>query len=170
MSGTAWLIGSRYALTAGHVVAPDKDPLGLLCGDKRIPFTILKQSQDPDLALLLLDEPCFEHPTVRFASANPGAATGVWPIGCPAGRCGWITSGVVTGYAAVGPEGQTRMLISDAQIFFGNSGGLVTDSEGRAVGLTSGMVCFKGARDVCYSVHVPVETILQWLSELGGVR
>lgn len=66
---------------------------------------------------------------VSYTSSNPTLGDTIYVAGWPAGRHLHLTSGLMSSIANCG----------SAQVYFGNSGGVVMNSAGQVVGLVSGM-------------------------------
>ncbi len=140
VNGAGVLIHESLVLTAYHVV--DHAPVvGVRCGSTDIPAAVAAFNPIADLALLELAFPCNMKPsTMAVKNRVPGDV--VIAEGCPGSMCGFKLYGHVVGYMPVkSPVGIERnLLITDAHIWFGNSGGPLFDKNGYVVGIASQLV------------------------------
>lgn len=135
--GAGFLVGDgRMALTAAHVLdGMEGVRVKLASGEWR---SARVERIDPagDVAALLIDgEP---GQSVRVAPALPRQGQAIAAIGSPKGLDFSMSAGIVSRYGQqggfIGPAG---MLQIDAPITGGNSGGVVVNGRGEAVGLVS---------------------------------
>ena len=118
--GAGFLVGDgRTALTAAHVLA-----------------RVARIDHVRDVAALLIDgEP---GQPVRVAPALPRQGQAIAAIGSPKGLDFSMSAGIVSRHGQVGGLiGAAGMLQIDAPIAGGNSGGVVVNGRGEAVGLVS---------------------------------
>lgn len=129
------LLDATHVLTAAHCI---KEPVVMVsCAGRFLPATVIKYSQEAELAELELQEACDQRFT-KVASSNPVQGTQVQAIGCPLGKCGRITQGVVSDYGASMGH---AVLITDTPTWFGNSGGGLYNMRGELVGIASQISC-----------------------------
>jgi serine protease Do len=135
--GAGFLVGDgRTALTAAHVLdGMEGVRVKLASGEWR---SARVEHIDPagDVAALLIDgEP---GQPVRVAPALPRQGQGIAAIGSPNGLDFSMSAGLVSRYGQQGGLiGPADMLQIDAPITGGNSGGVVVNGRGEAVGLVS---------------------------------
>lgn len=168
-NGSSVLIAPRLALTAAHVI---KDAvMSVDCQGVQIPAVVIRQDDAIDLALLYLTQTC-DAPTAKLTRHNAPIGTAVTAIGCPDGNCGWQAKGHVVGYTALGIRDLPRrpVLVTDAPIYFGNSGGPLVDDQGRLVGICSQVFRFSAGGDQSieqwaprFGAFVPAEAIFNFL-------
>ena len=135
--GAGFLVGDgRTALTAAHVLAGrDGVRVKLASGEWRS-ARVARIDQVRDVAALMIDgEP---GQPVRVAPALPRQGQAIAAIGSPKGLDFSMSAGIVSRYGQVGGLiGAAGMLQIDAPIAGGNSGGVVVNGRGEAVGLVS---------------------------------
>lgn len=109
-----------------------------------------------DLALVWTEDPL--PATIPLAPKNPVVGTDVTAVGFPLGGPLTTTNGKVVGYAP-DPIGESNlpMLMNDAPIKHGSSGGPLINDQGQIVGVVY-------AHDGNMSVAVPVDVLRQVLS------
>lgn len=89
-----------------------------------------------DLALVRLEEPSTQFPTVTLAAAvKLNAGDTVHAIGSPKGQAGTITTGTFTRLTPQGSLQTSRGLLEP-----GNSGGPLLNAEGEVVGINKGLL------------------------------
>jgi len=164
-NGTGFVIAPGYVLTNRHVVAdadslvirnPD-DPQGTLSAK------VVAVSKDKDLALL--ECRTLKADPVVVAPLKIGRGTEVLVLGYPitsvVGSGLKATRGIVTGL----PSKETDdMLVLDAQVNPGNSGGPLADKSGRVVGVVSAKT-FSERFVQCYGLAIPIRDALPFIQE-----
>jgi S1-C subfamily serine protease len=163
INGAAVLLSPTQVLTAAHVL--DSDRVGIvLCAGEAIPGRVTRIDRGDDLAVLSLVRPC-QQTLTALAYSDPSVGTDVYALGCPERNCGTITKGVVARYdVAATEESEHPVLVSDAKIYFGNSGGGLYNPNNELVGIASQISCpSMGGIRVCYGFFIPVSTIHSFL-------
>ena len=135
--GAGFLVGDgRTALTAAHVLAGIEGVRVKLASGEWRSARVARIDHVRDVAALLIDgEP---GQPVRVAPALPRQGQAVAAIGSPKGLDFSMSAGIVSRHGQVGGLiGAAGMLQIDAPIAGGNSGGVVVNGRGEAVGLVS---------------------------------
>ena len=135
--GAGFLVGDgRTALTAAHVLAGIEGVRVKLASGEWRSARVARIDHVRDVAALLIDgEP---GQPVRVAPALPRQGQAIAAIGSPKGLDFSMSAGIVSRHGQVGGLiGAAGMLQIDAPIAGGNSGGVVVNGRGEAVGLVS---------------------------------
>jgi S1-C subfamily serine protease len=121
-----------YILTAAHLVDKETDSIYLYENKQQIcELEIVKRDTNNDLMLLQPKNPeVVPKVYTELAATEPTTSTNVTIVGNPASFEDVVSYGKVIDYV------NQYMVITD-NIWFGNSGGGVYDSEGRVVGIVS---------------------------------
>jgi len=130
-------------ITAYHVVK-DLNPNDVDVAVKETKFyrdcKLLRYDEEVDIAILEGIKPEEEHgPQAKLAKEDPNIGEELWVIGTPRAIERNVTRGVLG--RIIKFKGKT-LYRTDADIFFGNSGGGVFNREGRLVGLAVGVQVF----------------------------
>jgi S1-C subfamily serine protease len=162
------LINERMVLTAAHVSTGDAR---VNCGGVDITSHAVAYDRTVDLSLLTLEFPC---PLTISKIAHKNAALGseIHGSGCPKAKCGWLIFGRVIAYDTLPAAGDARpVMVSDAPIWMGHSGGPMYDVDGKLVGVASQMMRYDGPNGAfrLYAIYVPVESIWAFLSAISSV-
>lgn len=156
---SAVLLDSTHVLTAAHCIQ-ESTTMDLMCGSMMTPGLVIRFDKSIDLAEFELVEPC-NQPVSPVAKTNPARGDKVYTLGCPAGICGRITVGVVSGYASIHEH---QVLSTDATAFFGNSGGGLFNDSGEVVGICSTVEPHSAnGIQVLFTQYIPASTILRFL-------
>jgi serine protease Do len=153
-------------VVTNHHVVPG-DSAAVILGDGR-EFQAEVRARDPehDLALLKVD--------ARLTAAEPGDSRGVrvgslaFAIGNPWGQRGTVTSGIVLGNGPATEENPAHLadvVRADLRLAPGNSGGPMTDTRGRVIGINS---MISGGMAVAIPVHTVVAFVEQALESQPG--
>ena len=140
------LTADGYILTNKHVVAGSQSLTVELADGEQFPATIVKQSDDKDLALVKIDAKGLT-PAVIGDSATLQVGQTVIAIGSPLGTfTETVTKGILSATGRTitvqdevthQPTTLTGLLQTDAAINPGNSGGPLLDATGRVVGVNT---------------------------------
>ena len=140
------LTADGYILTNRHVVAGSQSLKVELADGEQFPATIVKQSDDKDLALIKIEATGLT-PAVIGDSTTLQVGQTVIAIGSPLGTfTETVTKGILsaTGRTITVQDEETRqpttltgLLQTDAAINPGNSGGPLLDAAGRVVGVNT---------------------------------
>lgn len=173
--GAGVLVKHDVVLSAYHVVR-GADMVVLQCGDGSpaigLPFA---GSEALDLVMIRLMTPCKGTRVSTLALSRPARGSDVFAIGCPGGVCDRATKGIVSSYEIHDEERGAR-LITDTEIWFGNSGGGLFDSDGSLLGICSAVQHMGVPRDekeptgdavADWGVFIPPDVIRPWAAAAG---
>ncbi len=136
-----------WIMTAGHIVG-DQDVMIITMRDN-VKYMSINIIADPnsDIAILKvnLDDPNGIMPYVRMRETYPQLGESVFVIGHPLGMCYSISLGVVSNmHQNILPWG-LDLIVTDAEVTRGNSGGPLLDMDGRLLGIiVAGSYYFTG--------------------------
>ncbi len=126
-----------WIMTAGHVVG-DQDVMIVTMqdGTKHMSINIITDPNS-DIAILKinLDDPNYVLPYVRMRETYPLQGESVFAIGHPLGMFYSISLGVVSNVHRDEPPYGSDLIMTDAEITRGNSGGPLLDMRGHLVGI-----------------------------------
>ncbi len=165
--GSGVLIAPQLVLTALHVVVDA--PFAVRCGGEEIPAILVARAPGVDLAIIELAQVC-NRPISKIAKADPELGAVVYAEGCPNSTCGWRLYGHMTGYdISTGTNGDGfRVLVSEAPIWFGSSGGPLFNDKKEVVGLSHAVQTWErdntSAKQV-FGFFVPADTINEFLKQ-----
>jgi serine protease Do len=140
------LTAGGYILTNRHVVSGSESLSVELADGRQFPATLVRESDNKDLALIKVDATGLEPAAIGDSGALQVGQT-VIAIGSPLGTfTETVTKGILSGTGrtitvqdeATGrPETLTNLLQTDAAINPGNSGGPLLDANGRVIGINT---------------------------------
>ncbi|MFL5688555.1 MAG: S1C family serine protease [Chloroflexota bacterium] len=140
------LTADGYILTNKHVVSGSQSLTVELADQRQFPATIVRESDDKDLALIKIDATGLSPAVIGDASTLQVGQT-VIAIGSPLGTfTETVTKGILSATGRTitvrdeqtgRPETLTGLLQTDAAINPGNSGGPLLDANGRVVGINT---------------------------------
>jgi len=148
--GSGAIIERSCVLTCAHVVGglSEGDVIWVEMDSPKVAVKASLMGVDTasDVALLRCDLPFHEGIRLRMSGGEPTPGQKVYAVGFPAGLGKVVTSGIVSakGCSGFGLSPVEDFIITDAVIGPGNSGGPLVDSEGRMVGLVSGVLDREG--------------------------
>ncbi|MGB3760661.1 MAG: trypsin-like peptidase domain-containing protein [Rivularia sp. (in: cyanobacteria)] len=127
-SGVIWK-SNGLIVTNAHVAANKSLTIELANGRE---FTAKRIKIDPtiDLAALKIDVNNLTSANIRDTSNKLRVGEIVLAVGNPLGDNNAVTTGIIS-------QIQQNAIISDIQLFPGNSGGAMTDSYGRVIGINT---------------------------------
>lgn len=138
-SGTILSKKVGWVLTAAHVVKSHKEEnktVDVLIDKKKIiNMYIVKFDEDHDLALLETKS-ISHHSAVELESKLGKVGQKVWVIGSPLGEKKTVTVGVISNRIRDGKRFYYR---TNAELFFGNSGGGMFSEDGKLLGVVSSL-------------------------------
>ena len=161
-AGTIWH-KDGLVLTNAHVV--QKGPMEVVLRDgRKFPAKVIAQDTDLDVAALSID--AHDLPTMPVGeSKSLKAGQLVLATGHPWGVVGAVAAGVVIGIGEFWPnlpQSRREMIAVDLNLRPGNSGGPLTDAEGRLIGINTLMT----GPEV--GLAVPVHVIKRFLKDALG--
>lgn len=129
-----------FALTSAHVVGGTDRGSASFVDGREVPFDVIGRDELSDLAVLRLQGTGFEAAELGDAS-NLRVGQLVVAIGNPMGFGGTVTAGVVSALGRALPVSAGRVvenvIQTDAALNPGNSGGALSDGQGRVVGINT---------------------------------
>jgi len=163
-AGTIWH-KDGLILTNAHVV--QKGPMEVVLRDgRKFPAELIAQDQKLDVAALSID--AHDLPTIPLGeSKSLKAGEMVLATGHPWGVVGAVAAGIVIGTGEFWPDlqdSQREMIAVDLNLRPGNSGGPLTDSKGRLVGINTLMT----GPEV--GLAVPIHVVKRFLKETLGAQ
>ena len=173
-SGTHIVIeGKHYILTCAHLFSSKKDLFSVVANDfgvnlyskfKEAEIVALDKKKDLSLILLKRD---WDLPYLEIAKVPPVVGDFVWVVGNPGEREDVVTFGKIL-------KKLPNFYISDARIYFGNSGGAAINNRGEIVGVAVRtrimfwMLPFHKGNIPTESFLVSLENIHSFLSDYLG--
>jgi serine protease Do len=140
------LTADGYILTNKHVVSGSQSLTVELADERQFPATIVKESQDKDLALVKIDATGLKPAVIGDSNALQVGQT-VIAIGSPLGTfTETVTKGILSATGRTitvrdeqtgKPDTLTGLLQTDAAINPGNSGGPLLDATGKVIGINT---------------------------------
>jgi putative serine protease PepD len=157
-------------LTASHVVGGSETVTLKLQDGTSISGTVVATDKSIDTAVIRADEAADADlkPLALGALADVQVGEMTIAIGSPFGLSQTVTTGIVSalGRTVPTPMGELHDLIqTDAAINSGNSGGPLTDGEGRAIGINTAIASASGGSDGI-GFAVPVDQAVQILDKV----
>jgi serine protease Do len=140
-------------LTAEHVVRDALKLFVILPGGERIEGKVLAVDRRSDMAVVKIDPPAKLKPVAFGDSGSLAVGQTVCAMGSPRGFEGSFSAGRVSGLdralSALPHEGAhyLGMVQTDATLNKGNSGGPLTDIEGRVIGMNAVVVAESGGSE-----------------------
>lgn len=165
--GTGFILDEDgMVLTNAHVVQGATMVTAVLFDGQRVTAEVVGVDSLTDVAVVRLDKVRGKLSVARLGdSSRVKVGQRVLVVGSPFGLGFSVATGIISGLAgAPGPVtgGGARMFQTTAPINPGNSGGPVVDSEGRVIGMTTGMLL--GAQNIGFVI--PINTAKEALAEL----
>lgn len=160
--GSGVRISNDTVITAAHVIG-NEGPYTVHCPNGQSDTVLVRLDKKLDLALLRISPACTA-PIVDVRFTRLSAGDSLFSVGCPAGVCGVVTSGVVSSYSYING---TMYLVTETEIQGGSSGGGVYDSTQKLVGIAKAYACWETShskKNFCLSLFIPVDTIMQFLA------
>jgi S1-C subfamily serine protease len=122
-----------WVLTAGHVVRGQDVMIATMRdGTKHMSINIIADPNS-DIAILKID--IKDAPCVKMNRAYPLLGEPVFVIGHPLGMFYSISLGIVSNAHIDKPPWGSDLIVTDAEVTHGNSGGPLFDMEGRLLGI-----------------------------------
>lgn len=154
--GSGFLIGpDGLALSNYHVFSGQEDQVEFHFPDGSVYRSAQLLRADPNLDYVAFRITGYRNKRfIAVASTEPPPGADVFAIGTPQGLTNSITKGTVSGYR----EDRTRIQ-TDAAIAGGSSGGVLLNTEGQAVGITSAGIPGTGLNFAINLNRVPIAQI-----------
>jgi S1-C subfamily serine protease len=133
--GTGFFVRPDTILTNVHVVQGNALVTIRRANGTTLPARVEKTAPEVDIAVLHIDAPIADQPTIPLGSGlQARAGQEVVALGSPLGLQNTVTRGIVS---AIRDVGGVTLVQTDAAINPGNSGGPLVDRNGDAIGITS---------------------------------
>ncbi len=132
---------SGLIITNGHVVGRSRSVEVTLADGRKFSAQVTAVSRSPDLALLRLNNPPANLPTISIAPVGKPVLVGqrAFAIGDPFGRfSGTLTTGIVSRI-----DKSQQLIQTDALLNPGNSGGPLLNSDGELIGVNSAIFAIR---------------------------
>ncbi len=171
MIGSAVLIGSRAVLTAGHCVDGDDPPQYFVTNEQcyRIqkivihPLYKVRGVMVFDAALVILESACNEMP-LTLADEIPGRYESITAIGWGGGIKKISNPDTFWVYGILNEDPfYIRFLPLDGTIWFGDSGGALTNSKGQLVGIISSLTASRGR--IFENSAMRIDLLREWIAQ-----
>lgn len=151
----AFIADGRYVLTAAHVIDGKSGYRVQTAAGRWLDAEVIGLDLRRDVGVLRVSEPGQPIKT----GTMPIQGQPVLTIGAPGGRGFSVSAGIVSRYAASARFSADEAVQIDAPVTGGNSGGLVVNARGEAVGVVS-------HSDAAFTQAVPIGTALAVATEL----
>lgn len=162
-----------YVLTNYHVVRRAVSILVALDDGRRIKAKIVGVDQEIDLAVLHINLPNL-HPATLGNSDNVQVGDIVLAIGNPFGLGQTVTQGIVSamGRSTIGINQLEDYIQTDAAINPGNSGGALIKTNGKVIGINTGIYSRSGGyQGVGFAIPINVAlNVMQQIIKTGSVK
>lgn len=171
MIGSGVLIAPDAVLTAGHCVDGETPPEYFVTNGQC--YRIFKIIVHPlykvegvmlfDVAILILEEPCSE-PPLAISSTMPKRYDRITTIGWGGGIKKISNPDTFWHYGILTDDPlYFRFLTLDGTVWFGDSGGAVTNSEGQLVGIISSMIAQRGR--IFENCAIRIDLLREWIAQ-----
>lgn len=160
--GSGIVYDSTHILTANHVAGKDTLEINFFGRDKGVVGTVEKRWVDQDVALIRVDVPAsILKPVMRCTKLMYGEK--IYIVGMPLGLPWVLSEGFIA--SDIVDIDHKPLIIVDALVTHGNSGGPVFDSGGRVVGMSEAMVGDEKKEGPSISLVTPNKTLCNILGK-----
>lgn len=157
-------------VTNEHVVRGQEQVQIVFADGQRMPGEVLATDALVDIALVQVDRDDLPVPEYRTELPDVGQVAVV--LGSPLGFENTVTAGIISGLhrdipgsASLGTQALVDLIQTDAPISPGNSGGALSDLEGRVIGLSEAYIP-PAAGAVSLGFAIPAATVVRVADEL----
>lgn len=128
-------------------------------------YTALLKSVDPfdDLAILQIVNPPKNLVPIKRGDRIAEVGDHVWSIGNPFGLPELVSKGIISGVSIEGPL-STPVLVTDARINRGNSGGALFNTDAALAGINTAILSREGG-NIGIGFAIPAEVVWSYVSE-----
>lgn len=175
MIGSGVIVDAQKGLilTNAHVIAEMEEVEVLLHDKRKYDAKILGKDKESDIGLLQIDASDLK--AIEFADSDDvEVGDFVVAVGNPFGFNQTVTFGIVSalGRTDLGLSGYYDFIQTDASINHGNSGGGLTDTKGRLIGINTALLTPANAGNIGLGFAIPsnmARSIMNQLAESGYV-
>lgn len=166
--GTGFIVAENYILTNHHVIeGATKLEIAMEDNEKTYAAEVIYSDKASDVAAIkITDWETFEKennykilPTTRSYTLLED----VYAIGHPWGLFWTVSKGIISRDLLQKPGSMNFFIQTDADVYNGNSGGPLIDSDGRVIGINSNMISNEGGS---YGLAIPMIIVEKVLSDL----
>ena len=166
--GTGFFVAENYILTNNHVVeGATKLEIAVEDNEKSYPAEVIYTDKAADVAAIkIIDWDAFKKENkykILTMTKDYALLEDVYAIGHPWGLFWSVSKGIISRDLLQKPNSQNFFIQTDADIYNGNSGGPLLDSEGRVIGINSNMIANEGGS---YGLAIPVVIVEKVLADL----
>jgi len=156
--GSGFVLPGGVVVTNRHVVDQPRQVTLNTWDGRSLEASVDGVAVDSDLAVLTLGDDA-GLPVAELAPETPQPGTPVIAVGYPGGGPATVSTGTVVGITDADVLGESAgVIVVDAEIRQGNSGGPLLDEQGRVVGVVFALDTASG-----HGLAVPVSTLLDRL-------
>ena len=165
--GSGFIISREGKVVTNYHVVKDATEVTVVLDDgNEYRAKVLGSDEKTDMALVKIDAPRTDFPTVPFAPSDIRVGDWVLAVGNPFGLGGSVTAGIVSARGReIGAGPYDDFLQIDAPINRGNSGGPTFNLNGEVVGVNTAIYSPSGG-SVGIGFAIPAETVQKVISQL----
>lgn len=170
--GTGFFVAENYILTNHHVIeGATKLEIAMEDNEKTYPVEVIYSDKASDVAAIkIIDWETFKKENnykILVMTKDYKLLEEVYAIGHPWGLFWSVSKGIISRDLLQKPDSMNFFIQTDADIYNGNSGGPLLDSEGRVIGINSNMIANEGGS---YGLSIPVIIVEKVLSDLAKYK